>query len=291
MLRLSLTDQERLSCMFFFTLSPNSEGGMVKKQNMYKINHLAPGVEAVEVTESEGLPHEGVSNEGLPYQGVCNEGLPNQGGVPDEGLLQHLGRPLAPHPPDRLPLPLIWRDWHPSKNTHMLPTKAKSWSCQTGWLSLKLVLISKPAISDRQGQVGIQYLGGCAPTLFPFSSSWHQSHHSLPHSPWSKHTDQHIILLRVDCQHVMIAHLRNHLSSSFSQPNQGEPILGQNVDCPKLTPRVPNPSCCCCPSPSTSRDPPPVSEILTVASHNHLMLDLGSGNVKQGFLKHSGFSG
>ena len=109
------------SFMFFFNLSAKSEGKMnlakkfiwAKKQSFYldiilptkNSSHLAPGVEAGEVSESEGLPHQG---------------------VPHEGLRHHLGRPLAPHPPDRLPLPLIWRDWHPSTNTHMLPMKAKS---------------------------------------------------------------------------------------------------------------------------------------------------------------------
>ena len=77
--------------------------------------HLAPGVEAGEVTEGKGFPHQRLPNEGLPRQGVS-----------DEGLGHHLARPLAPHPPDRLPLPLIWRDWHPTTDTQMLPMKAKS---------------------------------------------------------------------------------------------------------------------------------------------------------------------
>ena len=121
------------SLVFFFNLSPKSEGKMnlaKKTEYMQKINqsshlniilptkkgHLAPGVEAGEVTESKGFPHQGLPNEGLPRQGVS-----------DEGLRHHLGRPLAPHPPDRLPLPLIWRDSHPSTKTHItLPTEAKS---------------------------------------------------------------------------------------------------------------------------------------------------------------------
>ena len=129
----SLSHFKKGSLMFLFNLSPKSEGKMnLPKKTEYAENysvlssqhysaktkkgHLAPGVEAGEVTEGKGLPHQGLPNEGLPRQGVS-----------DEGLGHHLGRPLAPHPPDRLPLPLIWRDSHPSTKTHItLPTEAKS---------------------------------------------------------------------------------------------------------------------------------------------------------------------
>ena len=75
------------------------------KTSVHQRSHLTPWIDAGKIGESKRFPDQGVR----------------------EGLLQHLGRrSLAPHPPDRLPLPLIWRDWHPVTNTHMLPTKAKS---------------------------------------------------------------------------------------------------------------------------------------------------------------------
>ena len=43
MLRLSLTDQERLSCMFFFTLSPNSEGGNQFGKETEYVQNKSPG--------------------------------------------------------------------------------------------------------------------------------------------------------------------------------------------------------------------------------------------------------
>ena len=283
MLQLSLTDQERLSYMFFFTLSPSSAGRNQFGKGTEYVQNKLPGTRG---RSSWGHWKWRASPLGSPQWMASLPRSPQWRASPP-GRSPRWRAPPAPWPPSCPTSP-----WSPATAAYMAwlaPIEEYTHAAnkgQTGWLSLKLVLISKPAISDRQGRVRIQYLGGCVPTLFLFSSSWHQSHHSLPHSPLAKHTDQHLILLFVDCQHVMIAHLRNHLSSSFSQSNQEKPILGQNVDRPKLPPRVPNPSCCCCPSPTSSRDPPPVSEIHTMTSHNHwCWIWVPLGNVKQGSFK------